>query len=277
MKCSLIIMVYNDIKTLTLTFEALKIQTEKDFEIIIADDGSNPDFVSQLGKLISGVDFKVKHIWHEDRGWRKEIVMNKAIVASESDYIIFLDGDCIPHKKFIEEHLSLAKQRQVVAGRRVMLTKEITDSLTPELIASSKMHRYVWPRILWAGVTGKTNQAESAIRLPILLRRIFVPKRRTGLLGCNFSLYKEDLLAVNGLDERFMHPAVGEDTDLETRLNRIGIYCTVERHLATVYHKWHKLDHSGKEKNLPIFEENNSKNVSWTPYGIVKEKPPKDI
>ena len=99
MKCSLVIMVYNDIKTLTLTFESLKIQTEKDFEVIIADDGSNSDFVSKLQKLISEANFKVKHIWHEDNGWQKEIVMNKAIVASESDYIIFIDGDCIPHKR----------------------------------------------------------------------------------------------------------------------------------------------------------------------------------
>ena len=276
MKCSLVIMVYNDIKTLTLTFESLKIQTEKDFEVIIADDGSNSDFVSKLQKLISEANFKVKHIWHEDNGWQKEIVMNKAIVASESDYIIFIDGDCIPHKRFIEEHLKLAKEGQVVAGRRVMLTKEVTDSLTPELIASGKMHSYVWPRIIWAGLTGKINQAESAIRLPIFLRRILIPQKRVGLLGCNFSLYKKDILAVNGFDERFLYPAVGEDTDLECRLNRIGIYCTIERHLATVYHIWHKLDHTGEEKNLPLFEENNSNNVSWTPYGIIKEDSKKD-
>lgn len=271
MKCSLVIMVYNDIKTLTLTFESLKIQTEKDFEVIIADDGSNSDFVSKLQKLISEANFKVKHIWHEDNGWQKEIVMNKAIVASESDYIIFIDGDCIPHKRFIEEHLKLAKEGQVVAGRRVMLTKEVTESLTPKLIASGRMHNYVWPRILWAGLTGKINQAEAVIRLPLFLRKVIIPKKRTGLLGCNFSLYKKDILAVNGFDERFLYPAVGEDTDLEYRLNRIGIYCTVERHLATVYHIWHKLDHTGEEKNLPLFEENNSNNVSWTPYGIIKE------
>jgi glycosyltransferase involved in cell wall biosynthesis len=264
-------MVYNDIKTLTLTFESLKIQTEKDFEVIIADDGSNSDFVSKLQKLISEANFKVKHIWHEDNGWQKEIVMNKAIVASESDYIIFIDGDCIPHKRFIEEHLKLAKEGQVVAGRRVMLTKEVTESLTPKLIASGRMHNYVWPRILWAGLTGKINQAEAVIRLPLFLRKVIIPKKRTGLLGCNFSLYKKDILAVNGFDERFLYPAVGEDTDLEYRLNRIGIYCTVERHLATVYHIWHKLDHTGEEKNLPLFEENNSNNVSWTPYGIIKE------
>lgn len=275
MKCSLIIMVYNDIKTLSLTFEALKIQTEKDFEVIIADDGSNASFVQQLNELIQSAPFNVKHIWHEDKGWRKEIVMNKAIVASESNYIIFVDGDCIPHKKFVEEHLKLAKEGTVVAGRRVMLTKEVTESLTPELIASGKMHRYVWPRILWAGITGKTNHAEEAIRLTNgTVRKLFLHKRRNGLLGCNFSMYKKDILAVNGFDERYLNPAVGEDTDFEARLNRIGIYCRVERHIATMYHKWHVFDHTGESDNYAILDENNKNNVSWTPYGIVKDKNP---
>lgn len=272
MKCSLIIMVYNDIKTLSLTFEALKIQTEKDFEVIIADDGSNEDFVNKLKTLINNAPFKVKHIWHEDQGWRKEIVMNKAIVASESEYLIFIDGDCIPHKRFIEEHLKLAQKGVVVGGRRVMLTKEVTNSLTSPLIASGKMHQYVFPRVLWGGITQKVRHAEEVIRITNKhLRNIFLKKRKKGLLGCNFSIYKDDLLSVNGFDERFTSPALGEDTDLEARLNRIGIYCKVYRHIATVYHKWHIMDHSGTNDNLSIFNENNSNNVSWTKYGIIKD------
>lgn len=275
MKCSLIITVYNDIRTLTLTLESLKTQTEKDFEVIIADDGSNAEFVSKLNEIISKSPLKVKHIWHEDKGWRKEIVMNKAIVASESDYIIFIDGDCIPHRRFIEEHLRFAKEGKVVCGRRVMLTKEVTDSLTPELISSGRMHKHVWPRILWAGLTKKINHAEEVIRLTnTLLRRLFLADRRKGLLGCNFSLYKKDILSVNGFDERFSHPAVGEDTDLEARLSRKGISCKVERQIATVYHKWHLLNHAGRENNIAIFNENNENNVAWTPYGIIKEATP---
>ena len=275
MKCSLIIMVYNDIRTLTLTFESLKTQTEKDFEVIIADDGSRPEFVSKLNTLIAEAPFKVKHIWHEDKGWRKEIVMNKAIVAAESDYLIFIDGDCIPHKKFIEDHLRFAQYGKVVGGRRVMLTKEVTDSLTPELFASGKAHRYILPRVLWGGLTKKVRHAEEVIRLSNgFLRHLFLNDRWEGLLGCNFSMYKDDILEVNGFDERFTSPALGEDTDLEARLNRIGIYCKVERHIATVYHKWHIMDHSGTTDNNAIFNENNTNEVTWTPFGIIKgEKP----
>ena len=268
-------MVYNDIRTLSLTFESLKTQTEKDFEVIIADDGSGQEFVSKLNALMSEAPFKVKHIWHEDEGWRKEIIMNKAIVASESEYLIFIDGDCIPHKRFIEEHLRFADYGKVVAGRRVMLSKEITDALTPELFASGKAHRYIFPRVLWGGLTKKVRHAEEVIRLTNgFLRHLFLNERWEGLLGCNFSMYKQDILEVNGFDERFTSPAVGEDTDLEARLNRIGIYCKVERHIATVYHKWHVMDHSGTTNVSAIFDENTANGVSWTKYGIIKGEQP---
>lgn len=276
MKCSLIISVYNDIKTLSLIFEALKVQTEKDFEVLVADDGSGKEFVDKVRELVLKAPFKATHIWHEDKGWRKEIILNRAIEASSTEYLIFIDGDCIPHKKFIAEHLRLASYGKVVAGRRVMLSQKLTDSITPELIASGKMHTYILPRILWAGLKREVRHAEEAIRLTNgFLRHFFLEERWEGLLGCNFSIYKDDLLEINGFDERFSAPSIGEDTDIEARLNRIGIYAKVERHLLTVYHKYHKLNHSGAENNLKFFNENNKNNTTWTPYGIVKGDAPK--
>lgn len=273
MKCSLIISVYNDIKTLILILEALKIQTEKEFEVIVADDGSDNDFVERLREYIGKSPYKITHLWHEDKGWRKEIILNKAIVASTTNYLIFIDGDCIPHKRFIEEHLSLAKKGFAIGGRRVMLSEELTKKVTPQLIASGKLHTYLLPRVLWQGITGKIRHAEEIIRITNKwLRKKLFKERLHDLLGCNFSIHKEDLLKINGFDERFAHPSVGEDTDIEARLNRIGIYCKVERHIITVYHKWHKLNHSGAENNAQYFQENNKKEIAWTPYGIVKEK-----
>lgn len=273
MKCSLIISVYNDIKTLILILEALKIQTEKEFEVIVADDGSDNDFVERLREYIGKSPYKITHLWHEDKGWRKEIILNKAIVASTTNYLIFIDGDCIPHKRFIEEHLSLAKKGFAIGGRRVMLSEELTKRITPQLIESGKLHTYLLPRVLWQGITGKIRHAEEIIRITNKwLRKKLFKERLHDLLGCNFSIHKEDLLKINGFDERFAHPSVGEDTDIEARLNRIGIYCKVERHIITVYHKWHKLNHSGAENNAQYFQENNKKEIAWTPYGIVKEK-----
>lgn len=218
MKCSLIISVYNDIETLILILEALKVQTEKQFEVIIADDGSNENFVKKLNEIKPFFPYKIIHLWHEDLGWRKEVILNKAIVASNSEYLIFIDGDCIPHHQFIEEHLSFAKKGKVVAGRRVMLTEELTKSITKEMISSRKIHRFVAIRVLLSSFFGKVRHAEESIRITNKwLRKIFLKERFHDLLGCNFSIYKQDMLKINGFDERFSYPGIGEDTDVEAR------------------------------------------------------------
>lgn len=271
MKASLIIAFYNNTRYLALIFEALKRQTERDFEVIIADDGSNPDSVKIVDRLISEAPFPVNHVWHEDKGWRKNIILNKSVVAAKSDYIIFLDGDCIPHHKFIAEHTSMSTHGTVVAGRRVQLTHVLSEAVTPRIISSGRLHSYVMPRMLWAGIKGEERHVDEGLRMTNkTMRRLFMNKRRRGILGCNFSMYKEDLMKVNGFDERFLLPGTGEDTDLEERLNRVGIFCRVESHHITVYHRKHKREDLINE-NVALYEENNRNNVSWTPYGIVKE------
>src|SRR5665647_325671 len=102
---SLIISFYNRIDFLKLIFAGLEQQSFRDFEVIIADDGSRSEIVEEVKLMIGSASFPVKHIWQEDNGWQKNTILNKAIVASEAPYIIFIDGDCIPHRRFIEEHL----------------------------------------------------------------------------------------------------------------------------------------------------------------------------
>lgn len=273
MHCSLIISVYNDIRFLTLIFEALKYQSFRDFEVVIADDGSNPESVAAIKKLAASAPFPVNHVWHEDKGWRKDIILNKAVVATASDYLIFIDGDCIPHRKFIEEHLRFALEGVVIAGRRVQLNEKVSEKLTPEKVAAGYLGWRIVPDLLWDSIKGNTRHGEECLRITDgFLRHLLLKERWHDLLGCNFSMYKSDLMKVNGFDERFLLPATGEDTDLEARLNRIGIYCKVERHIMTVYHKKHKRKEFDNNTNIPVFEENNRMNVSWTPYGIIKEE-----
>lgn len=275
MICSLIISVYNDARFLAMIFEALKRQTEKDFEVVIADDGSGKDFVETLNRMTKNAPFPVTHVWHEDKGWRKDIILNKAVEASHSEYLIFLDGDCIPHHKFIEEHLRFACPGKVVGGRRVQLNKRLSDELTPEKIASGYLGWKIVPELLWSGIKGKERHTEECIRITGgFIRHLILKERWKNLLGCNFSIFKEDLLAVNGFDERFTLPGLGEDSDLENRLNRKGIYCKVERHIMTVYHRSHKRTEPDSTANIQVFNENNANNVSWTPYGIKKSGEP---
>lgn len=271
MNCSLIISVYNDIRYLTFIYEALKLQTRKDFEVVIADDGSNTQSVAKIKELIAGAPFPTTHVWHEDNGWQKNIILNKAVVAAKSDYLIFIDGDCIPHRKFIEEHLHLALEGRVVAGRRVQLTPKVDKELTVEDIKKGRLHRKALFNGLISGLKRETRHTEEVIRITNgFIRHLILNERYGGVLGCNFSLYKDDLLSVNGFDERYKLPAIGEDTDVEARLNRIDIYAKVERHILTVYHKSHIRKVIDESANEAILSENNNNLISWTPYGIKK-------
>ena len=171
---SLIIAFYNDILWLEMIFEQLKKQTFKDFEVVIADDGSREDVVQRIMQLKTEMPFPIKHVWHEDLGWRKDIILNKAVVASDADYLVFIDGDCLPHHKFLEEHWKYRQEGVVVAGRRVPLTKKITESLSVKSVADGVLSR-ITLQTLWAGIKKEERHAENIIRITSpLLRKLFL-------------------------------------------------------------------------------------------------------
>lgn len=268
---SVIIPFYNGIEWLKMIFIALARQSFKNFEVILADDGSREDVIKQLNELIASQPFKVTHLWHEDKGFRKNIMLNRAIMQNDNEYLIFLDGDCIPHHKFVEEHYKARKEGVVIAGRRVDLPGNISESLTPEKVSNKHFERNLTFPLLYAGLRKKERHMENCIRITNkTLRKWLIKQRYEGILGCNFSIFKSDLLKVNGFDERFVNPGTGEDTDLEYRLKRIGIRPFLLNHYITVYHKKHKRLDVNNEPNQILFNENNDNNVGWTPYGVVK-------
>ena len=131
-KTSIIAAFYNNIKYLKLVLAGFERQTEKDFEFIIADDGSREEIVKEIEKISSNYSFRIKHIWHPDNGFRKNKILNQAILASSSDYLIFIDADCVPHSKFVEEHLKEKQNNVVLTGRRVNLSQKLTNLLSDE-------------------------------------------------------------------------------------------------------------------------------------------------
>ncbi|MBR5694880.1 MAG: glycosyltransferase [Paludibacteraceae bacterium] len=259
---SLIIAVYNNMHWLKMIFAMLQKQSFKNFEVVIADDGSSPENVREMDEMAGKASFPVQHVWHEDKGWRKDIILNKAVVASKSEYLVFLDGDCIPDKNFIKDHYNLRKKGYVIAGKRVQLTQEISDKLTPELVERG----YLRSQFLTL-LCSKERHTENVIRIPLRLRMGLIKPKKGLLLGCNFGIYKEDLLKVNGFDERYLAPATGEDTDLEARLKRVGIPVLRYNFICRVYHRKHKRKEI-PSSNGSIFEENNRLQVGYTPYGI---------
>lgn len=269
---SLIISFYNKIELLKLIFAALEIQTFREFEVIIADDGSTPEVVDEIARIKSNYYFPIKHVWHEDKGWQKDIILNRAIVASEGEYVIFIDGDCIPERHFIQEHVENRADNQIVSGRRVMLTEKISKKLTVQKIQNGFLNFAVgFPLFFETVFAGKSTFMENMIRIRNkFLRLLFLKDMRRYLLGCNFSVWKSDLLKINGFDERFVYPGTGEDTDLEGRLSRIGVHPVSKKHLVTLFHFYHVQFDTNHEPNKRLYEENNGNKITFTPYGIKK-------
>ena len=269
---SLIISFYNKVEILKLIFAALEVQTYQNFEVIIADDGSKPEVVEEINKIKSDYFFTIKHVWHKDSGWQKNIILNRAVKASEGEYLIFIDGDCIPEKHFIQEHVENRADHQVISGRRVMLTESISNKLTINKIKNGYLNFCVaFPLFFETVFKGKRTYMENMLRIRNkFLRRIFLRNRKRYILGCNYSIWKSDLLKVNGFDERFVYPGTGEDTDLEARLSRIGVYSISKKQLVTIFHYYHVHFNTDHEPNQKLFSENNLKEVTATPFGIIK-------
>ena len=269
MKASIIISFYNKIEWLKLVLDGLERQSEKEFEVLIADDGSHAKVIKKLHAIIPLYSFKIKHVWHQDMGWQKNIILNAAVVTAKSEYLIFIDGDCIPHQHFVAEHLKNQSPQTALAGRRVHLSPAVTLVLTSKKIQKGYLEKRGFVKLYWDKIRGNGGvHLENGFYAPTWLRS-FINKKDKGIVGSNFSLYKSDLLAINGFDERYLAPAVGEDTDVELRLRNNGIRVKSIKHLAIQYHLYHRSLHRPSE-NLTILEDNKKAQISYTPYGIIK-------
>ena len=273
MKVSVIIAFYNKIDFLKKVLAGFENQVFRDFELVIADDGSKASVVEALNDYMQNSSLKIQHIWHEDQGWRKNMILNKAIVASNGEYIIFIDGDCIPHRYFIQDHFKLREPGVLLAGRRVRLSDKISKSLSNDKIRTGWLDKHIYTTIFLDSLFGKTIQVEKGIRLAFLNNKVKRGYPIRDVLGCNFSVHKEELLAINGFDERYAGPGVGEDTDIDLRYENAGYEVKLLRYSAVQYHIWHPtVPRSTHSKNMEIYHENKKNQVSDTPYGIVASK-----
>jgi len=265
-RTSIIVAFYNNIRYLKLVLAGFSRQSDRDFELIIADDGSRADVVEEIGKLSGSSPFAIRHLWHEDQGWRKNIILNRAVMSAESDYLVFIDADCIPHRHFVREHQRNREVRRILSGRRVNLSAGITEQLTPDMVRAGFLEARTisW---LMQGLRGDVTHAEKGLYVPFLTP--LLTRKNRGLLGCNFSMHRDDLLSINGFDERYLAPTVGEDTEIEYRAGLAGIGIKSVRNLAIQYHLYHpKL--SRENDNLSLFEDTRARGYSRTPHGIQK-------
>ena len=256
---------------LRLVLAGFETQTEKDFEIFISDDGSGKEFFDAVQQIIKTTNLKLFHNWHPDIGFRKNVVLNSSIQKSSASYLIFIDGDCIPHPAFVEEHLKYAKKGICLMGRRVMLSKRISEKLTANKVSNGIMHsRKMLLKMMCHLLTMQLFHFKKGIYIKNNLVRKFINREKNrGLLGCNFSLYKSDILGINGFDERYITATYGEDVDIEMRLKLNGMRFKTLMNIAVQYHLYHALLPRPEESRL-LFELAKKEHKAFTPFGIVK-------
>jgi len=226
MRVSLIISTYNSPKTLHKVLAELVKGTRLPEQILIADDGSGPETVDMLQQWKAQLGDRFEHIWQEDKGFRKNRILNQALRQTSGDYVIFTDGDCVPARHFVADHAALAENGCFVQGRRAYVLEEAV----PHYLAG----RASLPTLFFRG---QLRGAGKGLRLPWPIIRYNAGLR--GLLGCNLAAWRADLLAINGYDEAYEGWGIGEDSDLCARLYNLGCKRKFVYGRALVYHLNH--------------------------------------
>ena len=245
-KLSLVVAVYNKPETLRLVLAGCARQSYTDFEIIIADDGSGPEVKSVIEEARGQLSQSITHIWHEDLGWRKNIMLNNSIRTARGEQVVFIDGDCIPGKDFLLDHWNEREPNRVLLGRRVETSKRWSEALTVKRVQSGEFERYGLSE--WAdGLLGRSLRVEDGIRIRSRFLRKLLLRNVDGMLGSNFSAARKDLVAVNGFDEEYAGPGCGEDSDIQYRLSLIGVTGKSLRNLAIQYHIHHPATKTSEE------------------------------
>jgi glycosyltransferase involved in cell wall biosynthesis len=223
---SLIISTYQRPGPLEQVLEGVQRQSEMPAEIIIADDGSGPATGALISQWQPRLAAPLRHLWQPDIGFRKTLILNQSVAAAKGDYIVLLDGDCVPHKKFIADHAALAEKNFWVQGRRCFVRQ-------PYVPAFSAATTPIWRWMLEGRITGLAK----AVRLPFsVVRR---NTRHRGIIGCNMGIWREDILAINGFDEEYTGWGIGEDSDVGARLYHLGRPRKFVYGHAIVYHLNH--------------------------------------
>lgn len=246
-RIAVIVTTYNRPDALAAVLEGLLAQTDRNFEILVADDGSTADTAEVVRQFQARATFPIRHIWQEDDGFRAAAIRNRALAATSADYIIFTDGDCIPLADFVARHRLLSEPNCFLSGNRLLLSQEFTTQILHEKIP---VHLWSFGAWLKARAQGKINRLLPLLRLPdVAWLRKRAPQRWQGAKTCNLSAFRADLLRVNGLDESYTGWGQ-EDSDLVVRLIRAGVFNKSARFAAPVLHLWHKEnDRSQLEEN----------------------------
>lgn len=266
---SIIISTYNAEAWLEKVLWSYHAQTFRNFEIVIADDGSKQPTLDLINKMKSLVSFPITHVWHEDNGFQKCMILNAALLKCKADYVLMSDGDCMAREDFIQVHVNKRKQGYFLSGGYYKLPMDISQDITKDDILNQNCFKLEW--LLNRGLKKSfKNNKLTAKGIKQKLLNSFTPSTASWN-GHNASGWKKDILAVNGFDERMQYG--GEDRELGERLVNYGIKPIQIRYSAICLHLDHERGYVKPEmieKNKKIRAITKAQKIIKTPFGIEK-------
>ena len=232
---SVIVTTYNREDALDAVLRSLARQSDRDFEVIVADDGSRPATADLVAAWKGKLGRPLVHVWHEDRGFRAAEIRNRAILAARGAYVIFLDGDCLARADFVAAHRRLAEPGWFVTGNRILLSRALTEKVLRE-----KLEPEQWSFAAFAGERrrGGINRMAALLHLPLGPLRRLRRKQWRGARSANLAVWRADLARVDGFDADYSGWGK-EDSDIIVRLLRAGIKRKDGAFATGVLHLWH--------------------------------------
>lgn len=270
MLVSLIVTLYKDIEALGIILDSLQLQTYKDFEVIVAEDCEEEE-TKEFLRSYTGLT--IKHVYHEDVGRTKTTIQNKAVCQSSGEYLIFIDGDIVPYSTFVEYQVKVARPKQVMSGRRVNLDASFSAKIrNREMNISQIENNYFWYALKFMFnkeirfEQGFSADPDGFVYKNILQKRV----RNANIIGCNWSCFKEDFVAINGFDESYGLSCLGDDTDLDWRFKASGCTLVSSKNIANVFHLHHPDERKFYDATQEVkwFKERQKANTFYCEHGM---------
>lgn len=266
MKTSVIFSTYNSPDWMEKVLWGFFAQTERDFEIIIADDGSRDDTRERIARLNADSSLTIRHVWQPDDGFQKSRILNKAIAAAQGEYLIFTDGDCIPRNDFVAEHLRHAEEGCYLSGGYFKLPMTISKAITKDDVDTQRVFSADWLRQQGMNIGISSLKLSSRGQVGDWLNHLPI---KASWNGHNSSCYKKWAIAVNGFDENMQYG--GQDAEFGRRLRHSGVKPKRIRYSTICVH----LDH-GRGYVTPEMQANSERirlntrrlKLKWTERGL---------
>lgn len=268
---SVVISTYNSIPWLEKTLWSYEHQVFRQFEIVIADDGSNEATKEFIENYKEKSTKNIIHVWHEDQGFQKSMILNKALMACNSEYVVMSDGDCIAREDFLQIHYERREPVHFLSGGYYKLPLELSEKITEEDIATQRCFDAEWLKKNGLPASYKNQKLTSGFVTAKIMENL--TPTNASWNGHNSSGWLKDLIAINGFDERMQYG--GQDRELGERLINYGIKSKQIRYSAICLHLDHARGYKNQDsidKNKAIRKATKGKKKDFTPFGIVKHE-----